>query len=88
MLSLTLETNFTLFASATVDDDDQMVTDSTVSASHFSINNRDAFRLAALEEALVSATIQTHSYDISAAEFKAAEKKVKKGKKIKHPNTD
>lgn len=46
---------------------------------HFSIKNREAFRVAALEGALADVPIQTHSYEMSNKEFKKAEKVVLRG---------
>jgi len=79
ILSLTLNTSLVLFGMEVITGEEGAEETDPVSASHFVIHNRAAFKHSALTADLLGAEIQTHSFETSNMQFKKAEKVILKG---------
>ena len=81
ILCLILNTSLVLFGMEVVTEEAGARAEETesVSASHFVIHNRAAFKCAALDSDIRGVEIQTHSYEMSEREFKRAEREVTSG---------
>ena len=79
ILSLTLNTSLVLFGMEVITGEEGAEETDPVSASHFVIHNRAAFKHSALTADLLGAEIQTHSFETSNMQFKKAEKVIIKG---------